>query len=67
VPLRVQRADKVIEGIKATTHAEVAAVGKLVAGRECSRDGAADLGDVTGVDHARGRIDRHRPAAAAVR
>ena len=32
-----------------------------------ARDGATDLGDVTGVHHARGGIDRHRPAAAAVR
>ena len=38
-----------------------------VASRKRCRDGAADLRDVTGVDYARGRIDRHRPAAAAVR
>jgi hypothetical protein len=67
VPLRIQRADKVVEGVEATTHTQIAAVGQLVARRECGRHGATDLGDVNRVYPARGGIDRQRPAVTAVR
>src|SRR5215467_4041211 len=67
MPLRVQRADEVVDGIDAAARGEAAAVGQLVASREGGRDRATDFGGITGVNHAQSRINWHRPAAATIR
>src|SRR6516164_10217807 len=67
MPLRVQRADKVVAGIDAAARSEAAAVGQLVASREGGRDRATDFGGITGMNHAQSRINWHRQAAATIR